>query len=121
MKDDGHYFAMFGAVACAIVVGGVALDQWREYQMRQTAAVLTAQLAATTQSLIRDLPRATPIRLQPVPSPRFWIPEQRNTVHVEAQDVKTCLSKTGGVVNEEFAKCRKGYDMTNVTAGHWNQ
>lgn len=117
MEKEPNYWALFGVIAAGVFAALLALDELRNYRLRNSFADITKDVAKAfsspsvqrQQQLNSSTPRAE------------WIPPRQVSIPVAADTVSNCLRQTHDLVNEEFAKCRRGYSYTITTDGRWSE
>lgn len=71
----------------------------------------------------RDEPIQPTIELPSVtmnPTHRRYVMGHQEVRHVEARSKEICLRLTNQVVNDDFMKCRNGYDYKKWVVGHYD-
>jgi hypothetical protein len=85
-----------------------------------TAAV--TQAAEDLEPIHRDDDPQPVIELPPrmlTPLHKSYVLGHLETRHVDPRAVGTCMKISGGVINQDFMKCRNGYDYKVWVPGHY--
>jgi len=92
--------------------------------MRVLPCLVFAAFTATAdpEPIHRDEPAQPQIDMPQVymnPTHKHYVLAHHETRHVEPRSVEECYQLTHHVVNEDFMKCRHGYDYQAWVAGHY--
>lgn len=92
----------------------------------QTMAILLTALSASAtaapEPIHRDEDARPTITLPPAsmnPNHKTYVVGHLETRHVDPRPKAECFELTHGVVNEDFMKCRNGYDYKVYIQGHF--
>lgn len=85
-------------------------------------ALLAANAAAQPEPIHRD-EEARPAIMLPLasmnPNHKTYVVGHLETRHVDPPPKAECFELTHGIVNEDFMKCRNGYDYKVYIQGHF--